>query len=238
MAADLLHWKELRWRVGKGLSLLIPLPWNQQSFAVDFTGSRIKFKLLQRITQATSWQSPTHRSSRGLVVMCTYQHNHFLAVGKDSLTCICVFLNILLSGDRQSPLWAPAAIVQATAIVIPQASWQLVWLMVASIKMNFLQKAVSPSPFLPCMRLPALLRGLRHGEPSVILSVLGRAIPQAAGACLCLQPALAPRRERMVLVLWRKRSRSPALSYPRPAAGGAGRYLARSNTSRGREKSL
>lgn len=32
-------------RAQRGLALLIPLPWNQQSFAVDFTGSRMKFKL-------------------------------------------------------------------------------------------------------------------------------------------------------------------------------------------------
>lgn len=87
------------------------------------------------------------------------------------------------------------------------------------------------------MRLPALLRGLRHGEPSVILSVLGRDIPRAAGARLSQQCALAPKRERMVLVLWRKRSFSSASSYPQPAAGAAGRYLVRSNASRSRKKS-
>lgn len=110
--------------------------------------------------------------------------------------------------------------------------------MVSSIKMNFLQKAIIPSLFLPYMRLPALLRGLRHGEPSVILSVLGRDILRAAGACLSQQHALAPKRDRMALVLWRKRRRSSASSYPQPAAGAAGRYLVRSNASRGRKKKL
>lgn len=62
--------------------------------------------------------------------------------------------------------------------------------MVASIKMNFLQKAIIPSLFVPCMKLPALLEGLPHGGGDlVILSVLGRDIPQAAGAHLSLQCA-------------------------------------------------
>lgn len=61
--------------------------------------------------------------------------------------------------------------------------------MVVSIKMNFLQKAIIPSLFLPCTRLLALLGGLRHGEPSVILSVLGRDVPWTAGIRLSRQPA-------------------------------------------------
>lgn len=89
------------------------------------------------------------------------------------------------------------------------------------------------------MRLPALLGGLRHGEPSVILSVLGRDIPHG-GSWHSPVPearcALAPKRERMALVLGRKRSYASASSYPRPAAGAAGMYLTRSNASRGRKK--
>lgn len=39
------------------------------------------------------------------------------------------------------------------------------------------------------MKLPALLGGLPHGGDSVILSVLGRDVPQAAGAHLSQQCA-------------------------------------------------
>lgn len=46
----------------------------------------------------------------------------------------------------------------------------------------------------------------------------------------------APKREKMVLILWRKRSHSSASSYPWPAAGRARMYLVRSNASRGRKK--
>lgn len=82
--------------------------------------------------------------------------------------------------------------------------------MVASVKMNFLQKGYHSLFFSAVQEAACIAQGLRHAEPSVILSVLGRDTLQAAGARLPQQRALSPKWERMVLVLWRKMSCSSA----------------------------
>lgn len=105
-------------------------------------------------------------------------------MGSDSDTCVCaynVFWSASLSRERQSPLWALALIVQVTAAVIPQASWQLTWLLLASIKRKFLQKAVIPSIF---RHEACCCAWLYNGLPSVSHSVLGGDIPCAADTCL------------------------------------------------------
>lgn len=73
--------------------------------------------------------------------------------------CICIITYIDLWKETIS-LVSSSCYCQATAIVIPQASWQLMRLMVASIKMNSLQKAIIPPLFfVSCVKLPALLGG-------------------------------------------------------------------------------
>lgn len=134
-----------------------------------------------------------------------------------------------LSRERQSPLWALALIVQVTAAVIPQASWQLTWLLLASIKRKFLQKAVIPSIFrheaCHCARLYNRL-------PSVSHSVLVGDIPHAAGICLSTEDG----DDHMFLhkePAWRSHPSSGVCHHP---------YLTLShlwsNASMGKEKSL
>lgn len=72
--------------------------------------------------------------------------------------CICIITYIDLWKETIS-LVSSSCYCQAPAIVIPQASWQLLWLMVASIKMNFLQKATIPPLFSAVHEAACIARG-------------------------------------------------------------------------------
>lgn len=112
------------WRAEGGLSLLTPCPWNQQSFTVDFTGSRMKFKLPQCILKL-----PPGSHQHTSVWQGIGYDMHFPAYSLSSgevftYTCICIITYIDLWKVTIS-LVSSSCYSQAIAIVIPQASWQL-----------------------------------------------------------------------------------------------------------------
>lgn len=135
------------------------------------------------------------RSSRDLEVIYTCQHTHILVYFSPVAHNLPCELQLLLSRPPLLLFLSP----DGSSLTHGCFS-----------KDEFLAKGHHSFSFSAVHEAACIAQGLRHAEPSVILSVLGRDIPQAASACLPRQHALAPKRERMALVLWRKRSCSSA----------------------------